>query len=364
MFHESNNKFSTSAHPFSFKYIILQLVTILLLTSCSKISYYQQSIVGHLKVLSDKQPIYKLIQSQNISKEDKNTFKLLLKIKQFSVSQLALPKNDSYLDYADIKRKYILWNVIAAPKFNINLKKWCFYFAGCVSYRGYFNQQEAMTYSEQLTKQGYDTRVYGVNAYSTLGWFNDPFLSTMIRWKEERIAGVIFHELAHQLIYVKNDSTFNESFAMTVQQEGVKRWLKAQNKSQEYENMIIKHQQRQQLNNLVSQTREELNQLYKSKVSNNEKQQGKQQMIENLIKQYQQLKETWVFKNQYNFLFSMPINNAWLGSFTTYWAYIPAFQKLLQQNNNDLVLFYQEAKKIAEMLPPERQKKLNELSKI
>jgi predicted aminopeptidase len=203
----------------------LLIVTALGMASGCSIGYYSQSISGHLHLMCSREDIAELLQDEHTPAELKDKLRLVLQIREFASDQLDLPNNDSYKSYVELDRDHVVWNVVAAPEFSMELEKWCFFIVGCVTYRGYFSEVKAQTFADTLRAEGNDVYVPGVDAYSTLGWFDDPMLSTLIKRSEPRLAGLIFHELAHQLLYIKNDSAFNESFAKTVELEGVRRWM-------------------------------------------------------------------------------------------------------------------------------------------
>jgi len=184
-----------------------------------------QAARGQLDVMSKREPIDKLIEAPDTPEELAARLRLVSEARQFAIDELLLPDNDSYRSYADLGRDYVVWNVFAAPEFSLDPKTWCFPIAGCVAYRGYFSEDAARRKADQLAEDGLDVAVGGVPAYSTLGRFDDPVLNTMMHWEDADLVATIFHELAHQVLYVKNDSAFNESFATTVEEIGIERWL-------------------------------------------------------------------------------------------------------------------------------------------
>ncbi len=200
-----------------------------LLALCAPVSgcYYLQAAAGQWQVMQKREPITDVIGSEDTPEELKNRLRLVQAARQFSVDELLLPDNDSYRSYADIERDFVVWNVFAAPEFSLQAKRWCFPVAGCVSYRGYFSRDAAQKAARRLQEDGFDVFVGGVSAYSTLGNFSDPVLSSMMRWDDIRLVGVLFHELAHQVLYVKGDTGFNESFATAVEEQGIERWLRS-----------------------------------------------------------------------------------------------------------------------------------------
>src|SRR5215510_11553431 len=201
------------------------LTTLLLVSGCSSVKYYAQAVSGHLEVMWLAVPIEERLREADTPPPLKDKLARVLVIRDFASRELGLPDNDSYRRYADLGRPYVLWNVFAAPEFSVAPIQSCFPFAGCVSYRGFYSEEAATKHADALAKQGDDVYVGGVTAYSTLGWFSDPVLSTFVNYPEPEVARIVFHELAHQEVYVKGDTVFNESFAVAVEEEGLRRWL-------------------------------------------------------------------------------------------------------------------------------------------
>jgi predicted aminopeptidase len=285
----------------------------------------------------------------------------VLEIRDFASLELHLPENDSYRSYADIKRAAVVTTVIAAPEFSLQPLTWCFPIAGCVSYRGFYDPQAAENFAATLRQQGYETDLYGVSAYSTLGWFADPVLNTFINWPEAALAGQIFHELAHQQLYVKDDSSFNEAFAEVVEGEGVKRWLAR--KGQAPTLATTEKQERQQaFSELLLQTRRELEALYASGKSVEVMREEKKAILTGLHQRYQRLRdEKWQGYGGFDRWFERPVNNARLASVATYHDRKPPFLALLQRADGDLFRFYREVAELGRRPRTEREKILAEL---
>ncbi|MDE2456588.1 MAG: aminopeptidase, partial [Burkholderiales bacterium] len=203
----------------------------MLASGCSTAGYYAQALGGHLAVLRKSRPVSEWLADPATPAPLRARLELAERMRDYAVTALGLPDNASYRRYADLGRSAVVWNVVAAPELSLTLETWCFPVMGCVGYRGYYDKAAAEALGAELKAQGWEVEVYGVPAYSTLGWSNwlggDPLLNTFIDWPDGELARLIFHELAHQVVYVKGDSTFNESFAVSVEQEGVKRWLAA-----------------------------------------------------------------------------------------------------------------------------------------
>ena len=226
------------------------------LTGCSSVEYYWQAVEGHTDILNREQPIKQILQEPDLDPELRGYLEEIQRARDFATVELGLPDNDSYRNYADVRRDYVIWNVIATEEFSVAPQQWCFPFAGCVSYRGYFSKADAQEFAENLSKEGMDGSVAGARAYSTLGWFDDPLLNTMLYRDEALRVGVIFHELAHQQLYVQDDTAFNEAFAMVVAQEGVRRWFLSRKDEQAYEAFLQSEKRRAEFNSLLKQTRE------------------------------------------------------------------------------------------------------------
>ena len=308
--------------------------------------YYMQAARGQLELMNKREPIDELIAANGTPDELTARLQLVLEARQFSIDELHLPDNDSYRSYANLERDYVVWNVFAAPEFSLQAKSWCFPVVGCVSYRGYFAEDDARRKAMQLRDEGFDVAVGGVAAYSTLGKFSDPVLNTMMHWDDTDLIAVMFHELAHQLLYIKDDSAFNESFATAVEEIGIERWLAARGQEREFENYRDKHELRKRLIQHIESTREELTEIYASSLDVEAKRASKSDRLSRLS---QTLKgefdrrgdETpgWVNEN---------LNNARLASMSLYHGRLAEFRELFAQCDQDIRCFYREAKTLSE----------------
>ena len=240
------------------------LTRLLVLMSCVSTSgcYYLQAAAGQWQVVKQREPIETVIADASTPAQLVERLLLVQQARTFSIDELALPDNKSYRSYADIERDYVVWNVFAAPEFSLEPRRWCFPIAGCVSYRGYFSRQAAYDESERLAKKGFDVTVGGVSAYSTLGNFDDPVLSSMLRWDDLQLVAVLFHELAHQVLYVKGDTGFNESFATAVEEFGMQRWLSSRGQHDDIAAYRERRELRQDLMALVASARDDLRTVY------------------------------------------------------------------------------------------------------
>src|SRR6185503_15692404 len=238
-----------------------------LCAGCESIAYYGQAIGGHLSIVAQARPVDAWLADADTPAELKAHLEAARRIREFASGTLHLPKNGSYTKYADLGRRFVVWNVFAAPRFSVEPRQECFPFTGCVSYRGFFSEEAAQRHAARLRREGHDVYVGGVLAYSTLGWFDDPLLSTFIAYPESQVARLIFHELAHQVAYARDDTTFNESFAVVVEDEGVRRWLESQGRGAELAAFHAAQARKRELADRIKQTRERLAAVYKSGVS-------------------------------------------------------------------------------------------------
>lgn len=323
--------------------LVLLLPNLLLLPGCGNLGYYTRSVGGQLEVWQHERDIDELLQDDSTDPALKARLKNVLAARDFASSALLLPANDSYRSYADIGRPYVVWNVFAAPALSLRAKQWCFLFVGCVSYRGYFSEAEARLHAAELAAAGLDVHVAGITAYSTLGWFDDPLLNTVIKRPDAELAGLIFHELAHQQLYIRNDTAFNESFATFVELEGVTRWLKQQNRPGEIASWLQRHERRQQFVALLMATRGKLQALYDSDQTDAHKQRAKADAFKALHQDYEQLKRSWGGYRGFDTWFNKPVNNARLVAVGAYHQHVEAFRVLLADKQNDLASFYEAA---------------------
>ncbi len=343
-------------------HLLLLALLSLLLAACNSVAYYGQAISGQMQLLILRQPISKLIEEPATSSTLRQRLQSVANMRAFASRELALPDNPSYTSYVDLKRPYVIWNVFAAPEFSLAPKQWCYPIAGCVSYRGYFSEVRARTYAAKLHRKGFDTEVAGISAYSTLGWFSDPLLNTMLSRSETQLAGTLFHELAHQQLYAKNDTRFNESFAVTVELEGIRRWLQDQGKVNQFRDYLQSLKRKRQFIALVQGAHAKLEKLYVQDRSETEKRTAKAAIFQQLKTDYRQLKKGWNNYRGYDAWFNRKLTNASLVPISSYYDYVPAFQALLRRSRNNLAAFYRAARRIAEQTPADRKATLMQLS--
>lgn len=328
----------------------LVFFSILLLTSgCSTVGYYSQSITGHLKVWSKRHDIENLIAAETTSPGLKKQLKKIIAMRHFATSQLELPNNYSFKSYADIKRSHIVWNVIAAPEFSTEPKKWCFPVVGCLSYIGYFAKHKAVALGKEMKQKGYDVIVGGVTAYSTLGWFSDPVLSTYVNSSDPELAGLIFHELAHQIIYVKGDTTFNESFATAVELYGIDRWMAKRGTPEVAKRYARYKKYERQFHAFILLYRQKFKTVYARNIPDERKRALKKQVIAQMQLEYKQRRKRWKGYKDYDAWMAAGINNAKLAIFATYYNQVPAFSNLIRQKKGDMNLFFQAVKRLGAM---------------
>ena len=343
------------------KHAILAGATIALLASCSSLNYYRQAAQGQLTLLSDARPIEDWLNDRSTPENLRMRLTSARQIRRFAVRELDLPDNQSYKNYAALQRPFVLWNVVATPELSLKPVQWCFPVAGCVSYRGYYSRDDAAAYAKQLRAEGNDVQVGGVPAYSTLGWFNDPLISTFINYPDAELARLIFHELSHQVLYVAGDSQFNESFASAVEEAGVERWMALFGNEAMRENFLRHTLRKQAFLELLLRSRRALEQNYASRASVAEKRAAKVRLFQQLQDEYQLLKAGWGGHAGYDRFFAEPLSNAHLASIATYNDFVPAFRALLAQEKT-FPRFYAAAKALAALDRPERHRRLQALA--
>ena len=340
----------------------LPMLAILLLSGCSSLSYYTQLASGQLALLRAREPVAEVIADPQ---RDPKLRDHLLKSQQaraFASEHLHLPDNKSYRLYADIHRRYVVWNVFATDEFSLEPVTHCFPIAGCVAYRGYYDQGAARGEAALQKLDGKDVYVSGVEAYSPLGWFNDPIISSMMNWGDERLATLIFHELAHQRFYVKDDSEFNESYATFVEEEGTRQWRAARGLPPEAESSEA--QRRDQLTQLALETRDRLKALYAEPLSPDVMRQRKAEEFERLRSAYRQLRDSrWGGDKRFDSWVYAPMNNARLLPIGLYDQWVPSFEALFRQVKGDWLAFFVAVEKMGGLPKDERKAALERLMK-
>lgn len=335
---------------------------VVLLSGCSSISYYSQLADGQWQLLRAREPVAEVIADPTRPQPLRDHLVQAQKARMFASEHLHLPDNQSYRLYADIGRPYVVWNVFATQEFSLSPENHCFPIAGCVAYRGYYSQGAARGEAALLRQRGMDVSIGGVEAYSTLGWFNDPIMSSMMHWGDERLATLIFHELAHQRFYVKDDTEFNESFATFVEQEGTRQWRAARGLAPLGDSTL---RQRDQFTRLILDTRKRLETLYAQPLSAEAMRQAKAAQFERLRQDYRQLRDSqWAGDKRYDAWINQPMNNARLLPFGLYDQWVPAFAALFKQEGGDWVRFYAAVERMGQLPVGARKTALRQLESI
>ena len=331
------------------------------LTGCSAVEFYWQGIAGQIDLLARAKPIAQVIETTS-DPVLKARLARAQSIRAFASKELALPDNRSYTSYAELERPYVLWNVFAAPELSLTPRQWCFPVAGCVTYRGYFAEEDARAEAARLTKAGDDVHLGGVPAYSTLGYFDDPVLSTFVRYREVELARLIFHELAHQVVYVKDDTAFNESFAVTVEEEGVRRWLAAEatlrtptEAAQLLDDMDRGQRSRAEFRTMIAAARDRLSALYAGPASDAEKRAGKAEVFASMRAENERWKAASDGTATFDRWFAAGANNAGIVAAGHYADRVPQFKAILEAERGDLPRFYARVKALAAMAKAERE---------
>lgn len=345
--------------------VVAALAALCLGSGCSNLGYYSQSVGGHIELLRSAKSLDAWLADPDTPPALKQRLELAKRMREFSVQVLKLPDNASYQRYGDLHRSAAVWNVVAAPALSLVLKTWCYPAVGCVGYRGYFDRSAAEEFAKQLRAQGLDVSVYPVPAYSTLGWSNwlggDPLLNTFVNGSESDLARLIFHELAHQEIYVSGDTTFNESFATAVERIGTRLWLQREGSDAAREQYRMLEARRSDFRALTMRYRLALQQLYASGLDDPAKQREKTRLLAQLRDDYAQLKaQRWGGYAGYDAWFA-GVNNASLGVLAAYTAHVAAFEKLFHQQGDDFERFYAAVRLLAKLPKAEREAALDAL---
>ena len=337
------------------------LLLVSLLGGCSSLGYYSQLINGHLDLMARREPLQQLVDDPETTAELRQRLQLVLAIREFASAQLLLPDNGSYRSFAQVEGPAVVWSLVATEEFSLQPMEWCYPVIGCASYRGYYSRQEGERQERLIKAQGMDTTLEPVPAYSTLGWFDDPVPSTVIDWSETQLAGLVFHELAHQKIYLPGDSAFNEAFANTVAWWGVKRWLESEADEDALESWRKQQRRERSFIALLMKTRRLLSEIYLQPITDEQKRQRKQEAFQRMQKEYVAMRQQWQGYRGYDGWFSRELNNARLASVATYEQWAAAFRMLLRQSKNDMEIFYKACEELGQQPFDERRRRMETL---
>ncbi len=340
------------------------LLALGLLPGCSTVGYYAQAIGGHLQLMREARPITEHLADPATVEPLRSKLVQAQAMRRFAVEQLGLPDNGSYRSYADLRRPYVLWNVFAASEFSITPVKSCFPIAGCVDYRGWYDEADARKAAGALKDSGHDVYLGGVPAYSTLGWFDDPLINSFMIYPEPEIARLLFHELAHQVVYVRDDTVFNESFAVAVEEEGLRRWHAARQDEAGRLRYETARERRRQFVRLMLHHRAHLEAFYARELPQAARRAGKARLIGELMRDYEVLRQSWNGYPGFDRFFAQGANNALLASIAAYSEKVPAFVALLAREGGDLPAFYRAVKALAALPRAERDLRLASLAAV
>lgn len=330
------------------------------LGSCSTVRFYSQAAGGQWEILRKAQPIPEITATPETEKETRQRLELVEELRAFAASELGLPADQQFTRYTDLKRRYAVWAVYAAPEFSMEGKTWWYPLVGSLKYRGFFSETLANAEAENLRKDGYDVFVGGVEAYSTLGWFRDPVLNTFLKRSDADLAELIFHELTHKLVYVSGDTDFNEALATSVGEEGARRWLKARGREADLRKYQRETAVMRDFIALIKECRERLKTSFAA--TENEpfevRRQAKERILAQLRTDADAMNRRWGGTLRMEKWFAKPINNARLNTIATYYDLVPAFEKRLAAHGGDLKAFYHEVEEMKHLSKKERRERL------
>lgn len=340
----------------------LLLLCLTLVGGCETLGWYGQAIGGQWEILRKQEDIETLLADPDTPAPLRDRLEQIMALREFAATALQLPVGGSYSGYVDLERPFALWNVFATPAFSLQPVEWCYPIAGCVGYRGYFSRAKAYEQAQSLRDRGMDVFVGGIAAYSTLGWFDDPVFSTLLNRSEDRVAALLFHELAHRRYYLPGDTAFNESFATAVEREGLRRWLDHRQVADAEQARILQQsrlaaERQAQFVSLVQSAAERLRQLYDRDLPAAKLRQRKEEIFADLREDYARHRETaWQGRGWYDGFFTGELNNAYLITVGTYFDWVPAFERLLSDMEGSLPLFYAEVARLGG-LPLDRRRR-------
>ncbi len=330
------------------RFRIAVLAVALLATGCSGLGYVAQLIEGQADLLNRARPLEAVLSDPEVRPQVREALEELARARAFASRALLLPDDGSYRTYAALNRSHAVWNVIATPPFSLQAKRWCFPVAGCVPYRGYFHEAKARAQAAKLAREGFDVYVAGARAYSTLGWFDDPIVDTMLYRDPALRVEILFHELAHRKLYVAGDGDFNEAFATFVAGEGTRRWLEHVGADRTVKTAYERRRRwRASFNALLRRTRQRLAGLYARDIPQSELRRQKRALFARLRREYAEWKRA-TGTDAWDAWMAQDLNNAHLALVGTYLDRVPAFARLLARCEKDLRCFYHQVENLAQ----------------
>lgn len=330
----------------------LGLTAALLLGGC----YSGRAAWGGLRLMTQRRPVDRLLSDPATDPALAEALRRARRLTRFAEERLALPVGRAYDSYVDLGRPYATWVVSATPELSVEPRTWCFPVAGCVSYRGYFSEGRARRFAERLAGRGLDVEVGGVRAFSTLGWFRDPLLSSFLELPEAELAALLFHELAHRRVYVKDDTSFNESFAAVVEEEGVRHWLAEPSRQSDLAAWLAGRRRDEEVVALAMATRRALAETFAEPRPDGWKRQRKTDLLDELRRDYRARRADW--GDRWDGFFDAGLNNARLSALGAYNELVPGLRRLLADEGGDLERFYAAAEALAELAPEARRERL------
>ncbi|MBT4161333.1 MAG: aminopeptidase [Gammaproteobacteria bacterium] len=333
---------------------------VFLMSGCQMVGYYHQAIVGQGKLLLNRQQNASLLASAKTDPALKYRLELAAEVVRFAI-EAGLPAEGAYQSYVETGQSFVVWNVFAAPTFQLELKTSCFPVAGCVSYRGFFGREDAIAYGESLKREGYDVYVGGVSAYSTLGWFDDPLLDTFLFQPEEHLAALLFHELAHRVLYVRDDTRFNESLATSIEKYLLRTWLNRRGEPDRFDRYLASEQRQVAVLDIIGATRERLRSLYQTNIPVEEMRIEKSAILAQLVETYGGMSAGWSEGAEFGRWMSSPINNAKLETVADYNDWVPPMTQLLESKG--LGEFVKEMERLADLSEQERTRELQAIGR-
>ena len=328
------------------------------LSGCESMSYLGQAAWGQAQLVAARQPLERVLDDPATDATLREKLRKVSELRAFARQSLGMEKTRGFDTFVATGREFVVWNVVASGEFSVAATSWCFPVAGCVNYRGYFERARADRFAAKMARRSFDTHVYGVAAYSTLGWFADPVLDTWVGRGEPALAALVIHELAHQLVYASDDTEFSESFARVVEREGVRRWLAREGRDAAYADYLREQQIDAQFFALLMATREQLALLYQQPLAVSLMRERKKSVLEELRNEYARVSASWPAHLRFDGWMRAPLNNARLASLANYQRWVGAFEHLLLEHEGNLPAFYSAARALAELPASRREARL------
>ncbi|WP_295905322.1 aminopeptidase [uncultured Bdellovibrio sp.] len=316
--------------------------------------YLMKSGYGQMKLLGSRVPIEEALQDPKLDESKKQKLRLAQEAREFAEKELHLKSTKNYTSYVELGRPYVTYVVSAAYRWELKHYQWSYPFMGKMPYKGYFNEPDALEEEKELQQEDLDTYMRGVSAYSTLGWFNDPILSSMLRYDDYDLVNTIIHETVHTTLYIKNSADFNERLATFLGNKGAEQFY---HKKEGTDSPTLKQIQNENADNklfslFISGELKDLEKWYKDLPAAERSESKRQERIHLIQEKFTKELQPQLKTDSYKKFPEAKLNNARLLLYKTYMQDLGDFERLYELLGKDYSRFIEQCKTLEKVKDP------------